>query len=853
LHRHRAALLATVCVFSVVSPAGLHAQPAPPDVTPDAPTGAPPAPVHHARRVPRPLPPAAPRPTGAVIKAIRIVGNQRIENSTILSYMLVEPGDPFTGDRVDQSLRTLYATGLFSDVSLHRDGDDLVVQVHENPLVNSISFEGNHNVKEEDLRKELQLRPRAVFSVRMAQTDRQKLLGVYAGKGRFAATVEPELVRLRQNRVNVIFKIVEGPETKITRIIFVGNKSFPEDVLKSVIESREDRLWRLLSSSTQFNPERINFDRELLRRFYISHGYADFSVSNTVAELSPDKKAFFLTFQIHEGERYRVGKVSVTSEVAHVDAATYRKLVRVEPGAFYNGDLVEKTSTLIQDRVRADGHNFVVVNPRIARDTKKHVVDLVFDIADGPRQYVERIDITGNSVTKDKVIRREFRFAEGDPYDSALARKTKQRLTDLGYFGDVKITPQPGSAPDKVVALTEVTEKATGQLSLGGGYSTDAGILGNAGLRQTNLVGTGIDAGITGTIGAYESQLDLSATDPYFLDRNLVAGADLFYLNNNNQYVAVYSEQRIGTTLRLGYAYNDHVAQSFSYLVTDRDVHNLQSYASVYVKDEAGYSLLSQLGQTLSFDYRDSRVNAHSGFIVRLGTDFAGLGGTENYVRSKIDGTYFLPLDSITGNSDWGFAFSAGAGYLYNLQSHERIIDRFFLGGDNLRGFLDQGVGPHSVAFSTCFDTPKQLAKLGESCAAAGEINYQGSDSLGGNFIYTQSTELHFPLPVSKDFGLSGRAFADIGGLSGLNVPPNALTSCLVTSAHNKKGQAIDRYGNVITQCYYDDSSPRVGVGVGVSWNSPFGLINIDIGIPVVKKAYDQTQIIRFGFGTRFQ
>jgi outer membrane protein insertion porin family len=849
LHRHRAALLATVCLFSVVTPHQLHAQTAPPDETgagnaTQLPHAA--RQLHHgARQHPQERPAA-----GDTIQAIKIVGNQRIEDSTILSYMLVQPGDPFSGDRVDQSLRTLYATGLFSDVSLRRDGNALVVHVKENPLVNAISFEGNHNVKEEDLRKELQLRPRAVFTVRMAQTDRTKLLGVYAGKGRFAATVEPEIVRLPQNRVNVIFKIVEGPETEISRILFVGNKSFPEDVLKSVIESREERLWRLLSSSDQFNPERINFDRELLRRFYISHGYADFQVTNTVAELSPDKKAFFLTFQIHEGERYRVGKVSVTSEVAHVDAATYRKLVKVEPGAFYNGDLVEKTSTTIQDKVRADGHNFVVVNPRIARNADKHTVDLVFDIADGPRQYVERIDITGNTVTKDKVIRREFRFAEGDAYDPALSRKTKQRLTDLGYFGDVKITPQPGSAPDKTVVLTEVTEKATGQLSLGGGYSTDAGILGNAGLRQTNLIGTGIDAGITGTIGAYESQLDISATDPYFLDRNLVAGADLFYLNNNNQYVEVYSETRIGATFRLGYAYNDHVSQSFNYLVTDRDVSNLQSYASIWIQDEKGWSLLSQLGQTLSFDYRDSRVNAHSGFIVRLGTDYAGLGGDVNYLRAKVDGTYFIPLDSFTGNSDWGIAVSGGVGYLDSLQSHERIIDRFFLGGDNLRGFLDQGVGPHSVAYTACSTAVGSVNSKGQ-CTTPGL--YQGSDSLGGNFIYTQSSELHFPLPVSKDFGLSGRAFADIGGLSGLNAPPNATTSCIPTSKRNSQGQPVDRYGDVIHQCYYNDTSPRVGVGFGVSWNSPFGLINIDLGIPVVKKPYDQTQVIRFGFGTRFQ
>ncbi len=801
---------------------------------------------------------AQPEQPGDTIQTLRIVGNQRIEEGTILSYMLVQPGDAFGSDRVDRSLRTLYATGLFADVSLQREGSALVVHVRENPLVNAISFEGNHNVKADDLNKALQLRPRAVFTTRMAQQDRQKLLGVYAGKGRFAATVEPFLVRLPQNRVNVVFKIVEGPETKISRIIFVGNHAFSEGDLKAVIDTREERIWRFFSSSDQFNPERVNFDRELLRRFYLEHGYADVVVTNTVAELSPERQAFFLTFQISEGERYRVGHVTVKSTVPKVSAAPYQTLVRETEGAFYNGNLVEKSSDAIQAAVRRTVANpFLVVNPRIARNHTKHTVDLEFDIAQGPRTYVERIDITGNTVTRDRVIRREFRFAEGDPNDPALIRQTKQRLTDLGYFGDVKVTPQPGSAADRVVVNTELTEKATGELSLGGGYSTTSGILGQAGLRQHNLIGTGIDAGINGTLASRQSQVDLSATDPYFLDRNLVAGGDIFFLTNNNQYVSDYSETRYGLSARLGFAYNDHVSQAFNYTISDRDVNNLSEFASVYVQDEAGYSLLSQIGQTLSFDYRDSRVEPHSGFVVRVGNDLAGLGGDERYVRSKIDSTYFLPLDYFTGNADWGISFSQGAGYLKNFQSRERIIDRFFLGGDNLRGFLDQGVGPHSVAYSTCFTDPPfgPPGGCGASNAATainGGIFYHGSDSIGGNFIYTQSTELHFPLPVPADFGLTGRSFVDVGGLSGLNVPPNAATSCLPTSAH-VNGRILDDHGTPISKCYYDDSSPRMSVGVGVSWKSPFGLINIDFGIPVIKKPYDQTQIFKFGFGTRFQ
>ncbi len=855
LHRSRATLLATICALSLGPALSAGAQDAggqtPQDAAAPAPASPAPPKPHRRPRVPvaaRTAARALRAPQGDTIQAIRITGNQRIEDSTILSYMLVQPGDAFGTERVDRSLRTLYATGLFADVSLQRDGGALVVNVTENPLVNQISFEGNHNVKEEDLRKALQLRPRAVFTPRMAQQDRQKLLGVYAGKGRFAASVEPLIVRQPQNRVNVVFKIVEGAETAISRIVFIGNHAFREKQLKAVIDSREERWWRFLSSADQFNPERVNFDRELIRRFYLEHGYADVQVTNTIAELSPDKKAFFLTFQIVEGERYRVGKVTVKSFVPKVPADPYADLVKQREGAFYNGSLVEKSSDAIQDQVRLTGDPFLVVNPRIARNPDKHTVDLEFDIANGKRSWVERIEISGNTVTRDKVIRREFRFAEGDPNDPALVRVTRQRLSDLGYFTDVKLTPQPGSAPDKVVMNTEITEKATGELSLGGGYSTTAGALAQAGLRQHNLIGTGIDAGVNGTLGSRESQIDLSATDPYFLDRNLVAGGDIFYISNNNAYVSDYSETRYGFALRMGFSYNDHVSQAFNYTLSNRDVNNLSPYASIFIQDEAGYTLLSQIGQTVAFDWRDSRLNPHTGFIIRVGTDFAGFGGNENYLRGKIDTAYFLPLDYFTGNSLWGLSFSQGAGYLYNLQSREQLIDRFFLGGDNLRGFLDQGVGPHSVAYSTCFVAQ---TKASPACPAQ-DILYHGADSLGGNFIWTQSTELHYPLPVPADFGLTGRAFMDVGGLSGLNVPPNATTACFATLP-KRGGETVDIHGRAISQCYYNDSSPRLSVGLGVSWKSPFGLINIDFGIPLLKEPYDQTQFFKFGFGTRFQ
>jgi len=738
---------------------------------------------------------------GGIIASIRVEGNQRIEEGTILSYMLVQAGDPFDRSRLDSSLKTLYATGLFSDVNLRRDGDILVVHVVENPIVNRIAFEGNHKLKDADLKGNLQLRPRAVFTPGMAQADRQRILDLYAHQGRFAARVDPKIIKLPENRVDVVFEINEGATTLVSRIAFVGNRAFSEERLREVVGTREEAWWRFLSSSDSYDPDRVNFDKELLRRFYLKNGYADFEVANASAELAPDKSAFFLTFSVNEGERYKIGKVTVNSSLPKLDSSLLQPLLDIAPDDWYDGDAVERNVQTLTDTVQDRGYAFVEVKPRIARDRAKHTVELVFDVGEGPRVYVERIDVVGNSRTKDKVIRREFRLAEGDAFNAALIRRSRQRLQDLGFFNSVAVTSSPGSTPDKAVITSTVDEKATGELTIGGGYSTDVGALLNLGLRERNLIGTGIDAGINGILAQRESSIDLSVTDPYFLDRNLTAGFDLFEVRNDNQDIAQYDERREGFSLRMGYQFNEHLRQSWTYSLVDRDVYNVQSTASIYIDDLAGTSLLSQIGQTLSLDYRDSAVDPHSGWIVRGGADFAGLGGTAHFIRTKLDGSYYIPLDTLTGETDWGVAVSAGTGYLFNLGEQEKIIDRFFLGGDNLRGFESGGAGPHAI---------------------------YGGDSIGGRFIWTQSTELRFPLPISPDFGLTGRAFVDVGALSKVSV--------------------LSGSQGAVT----DSASPRMGAGVGVSWKTPFGLINVDVADPVVKKKYDQTQIFRFGFGTRF-
>jgi outer membrane protein insertion porin family len=757
-----------------------------------------------ARQRARPAAAAAASVPAGAIASIRVTGNQRIEEGTIRSYMLVQPGDAFDPEAVDRSLKALYATGLFADVQLRRDGSVLVVAVAENPIVNRIALEGNKKVTDEQLRPELQLRSRVVFTPALAAADRQRILDLYARRGRFAARVEPKIIPLDQNRVDVVFEIAEGDTTLISRIAFVGNKAFSESRLKEVVNSREEAWYRFMSSSDTYDPDRLQFDRELLRRFYLRQGYADVEIMGASAELAPDRSSFFVTYQVNEGERYRLSDISVNATLKDVDAEELRRKLRLSAGDWYDGDAVERDTQQLSTEVQNRGYAFVEVKPRVRRDQDAKTMEIVYDVGEGPRVYVERIDIVGNQRTKDKVVRREFRLAEGDAFSASLLRRSRQRIQDQDFFNNVAVNASPGSAPDRSVVTASVEERATGELTLGGGFSTDIGPLLTAGLRERNMVGTGIDAGISGILAAKQSQVTLSVTDPYFLDRNLVAGFDLFHIQNNLQDLAQYSERRTGISLRLGYEFSEHLRQVWTYSVIQRSVFDVGPLASIYVQDSAGNSLLSQIGQTITVDYRDSRIDPREGFVVRLGTDYAGLGGDAKFLRTKVDATYYIPLERLVGDPEWAIALSAGAGYLKTLGAREKIIDRFFLGGDNLRGFAVGGAGPHA-----------QLS---------------GNNSIGGRVMWTQSSELRFPMPVSADLGLRGRVFVDVGSLSDVN--PLRQNGVLVP----------------IT----DDAAPRVSAGFGVSWRTPFGLLNIDIAQPIVKKRFDQAQLLRFGFGTRF-
>ena len=734
-------------------------------------------------------------PPGGTIAEIRIEGTQRVEPETVRSYLKVQPGDAFDADLIDKSLKSLFATGLFADVNLRRDGDALIVKVVENPVINRIAFEGNSKLSDDTLNQEIQLKPRTVYTRTKVQSDVKRILDLYRRSGRFAARVEPKIIPLEQNCVDLVYEIDEGPSTGIRSINFVGNRLFTASRLREVIQTKELRWYRFFSSDDNYDPDRLTYDRELLRKFYLSEGYADFRVVSAVAELTPQRDGFFVTFTIEEGERYKFGTVDVTNAIKDVSVDTLKPLVTIHEGDWYNADQIDKTISALTDALGNRGYAFVDIEPRVKRDAETHTINVSFDVKEGPRVYVERIDITGNVRTLDKVIRREFRLVEGDAFNTSRMQRSEQRIKNLGYFKKVDITNNPGSAPDKTVIGVNVEEQSTGEFSIGAGFSTTEGVLGDISIRERNLLGRGQDLRISTTIAQYSDQVDLSFTEPYFLDRNLAAGFDLFVINQDNNLLQAYlpyNQFSYGGTLRLGYQITEALRQTLKYTLRRDAISNVETTASRFIQEEEGARNTSSVGQVLLYDKRDNRLDPTGGYFAQLSTDIAGLGGDVRYGRGVLSGGYYYGFAP-----NYVLSLTAEGGYIRGIEDTVRIEDRFFVGGDNLRGFKIAGIGPRDL------DT---------------------NDELGGNIYYLGSLSESFPLGLPAEIGLSGHVFTDFGTLYG-----------------------IDDIGNI-----GDAHLLRVSAGFGVSWKSPLGPIRLDLAAPIVREPYDKSQYFRVNFGTRF-
>jgi len=735
--------------------------------------------------------------SGGTIRDIRVVGAQRIEPTTVRSYLTVQPGDPFDADRLDDSLKSLFATGLFADIQLLREGSTLVVQVAENPIINRIAFEGNRRIEDENLQSEIQLKPRQVYTRTRVQNDVQRVIDIYRRQGRFAATVEPKIIQLDQNRVDLVFEINEGPRTGVRSINFVGNEAFSEGSLREEILTKETAFWRFLTSDDNYDPDRLTYDRELLRRFYLKEGYADFRVVSAVAELTPDREDFFITFTIEEGDRYKFGTVDVRSNIKTLDPEQLRGAVTTSEGEWYDASEVEKTITALTNAVGDLQYAFVDVRPRVTRNRDEKTIDVVYEIAEGPRVFVERIDITGNIRTLDKVVRREMMLAEGDPFNTTKLRRSEQRIKDLGFFERVQVTTQEGSAPDRSVVNVEVTEQSTGEIALGAGFSTADGVLGDFSIRERNLLGRGQDLKFGATISSRRQEYDISFTEPYFLDRDLSAGFDLFRTTRDYQDEASFDENNTGFALRTGFPLTEFLRQRVYYQLQHTEIDEVPDDASVYIKQQEGARTNSLIGQELLYDRRNSRLTPTEGYYGRISTDFSGLGGTTRFARARVGAGYYLPL---ADDNSWVVSATGEIGVIHNFQDDDLFLaDRFFMGGETLRGFSTAGVGPRDL---------------------------RTDDALGGSRYYRGSVEMSFPLGLPEEFGLKGHAFSDFGTVA---------------------GSIVEGDPNVAT-----DESIRVSVGAGVSWRSPFGPIRVDVGVPVLKEDYDKKEIFRFSFGTRF-
>lgn len=728
------------------------------------------------------------------VERIEISGAQRIEESTIASYMDLKVGDIADEAARDRALKSLFATGLFADVKVKQTGSVVKINVIENPVINEIAFEGNEEIESQELLSEIQLRPRQVFTRTKVQSDVTRINQIYRRQGRFSVSVQPKIIRLDQNRVNLVFEIQEGDITKVKSIRFVGNKAYDDDKLRSVISTKESAWYRFLSSNDRYDPDRLSFDQELLRDYYLEQGYADFNILSAIAELSNDKDNFFITITLEEGKRYKVSGTEIQSQIRNFDASVLNESITLESGDWYDAEEVKESIEDMTNQLGDLQYAFVDIRPDIQKDRQNHTINIIFNISETPRVFVERINVNGNIRTLDKVLRREMELVEGDPFNRSKLAKSEQNIRNLDFFELTNIDVSQGSAPDKTVVDINVQEKSTGELSIGAGFSTSDGPLADFRIRERNLLGKGQDLSLGAVLAGERTEFDLSFTEPYFLDRDISAGIDLFHTTRDFQDESSFDQDRTGGGLRIGYPLSENWRQTLRYRIESNEISNVDDDASRFIRDQEGKRTTSAFSQRLFYDTRDSRIQTTSGMTYWLDTEIAGLGGDAKYISGKTGASYYYPL-----TDQWIFNILGEAGGIEGYSDSDvEINERYFLGGSTLRGFERSGVGPRDNATN---------------------------DSLGGNYFYRNSIELTFPVGLPKELGIRGHTFNDVGSLFD-----------------------IDETGTDIL----DESSLRAAAGVGLSWRSPFGPIRIDFAVPYLKEDYDEEEQFRFDFGTRF-
>lgn len=752
---------------------------------------------------------------GSVIREIRVSGNRRVEPETVRSYLRFSVGDAYDAGKVDQSIRALFSTGLFSDVQIERTANGVQVNVTENPVVAQVAFEGNREVEKATLETEVQLKPRSVYTRAKVQADVQRILDLYRRQGRFAASVQPKLIELENNRVNLVFEIDEGQATKVKSIQFVGNRAFSDSQLRDIISTTQSGLFDFLKGTNIYDPDRLNLDRELLRQYYLKNGYADARVVSANAELDRDGSGFLIVFVIEEGELYRFGTVTIESQLPSIDTRGLQGEVLSVAGAYYDLSQIDKTTERLTLLIAEQGYAFARVRPRADRDPGGKTINVAYVIDEGPRIYIERINISGNLRTKDYVVRREFRLAEGDAFNPQLVERAKKRLQNLGFFKAVDIKRRPGSAQDRVILDVDLVEQSTGELSFGAGYSTAEGVIGDISLTERNLLGNGQFLRLRLAGSKERLQIDLSFTEPRFLDRNLSAGFDLFHKGTTQSTSQAFATMRTGGSLRLGMPLAENLWFNTNYTLSYDKIFDVDtSRASLAIRQAEGSYLTSSVGGWFTYDKRNHPSNPNRGYFLTAGADVAGLGGDTQYVRLQAEGRAYYPIaEKVT------LVGRAVAGHVMGWGGQDvRLLDLFYKGGETIRGFNRSGFGPRDLLTG---------------------------DALGGETFWSATAEVRFPLPfVPEELGMSGAVFADAGSLFGAGAGATRLnTQCGATDPSSARLTGV---------CLADSSSIRSSVGASLLWNSPLGPLRLDFAHALTKEDYDKTQMIRFGASTKF-
>ena len=834
-----------------------------------------PAPVAFAQPArliaPAPATNVAPPTAGGIARSIEVRGAERVEPETVRSYVDLKVGDPYTREKLDTILKALYDTDLFADVTIRDEANGaIVIEIRENPVVNRIIFEGNKRLKEDKLGKEVRLAPRQVFTRSKAAADVGRIVELYKRSGRFAAEVTPKLVQLEQNRVDVVFEVREGARSKVRQINIIGNQKFSEAKIRRAFATKQARPFRIFSSNDTYDPDRLSYDQQKLRQFYLTNGYADFRVVSAVAELTPDSKDFIITYVVDEGERYHFGDVELESKVRDIKPDKFRFLLKEKKGDWYNAQKVEDTINALTETAGLLGYAFADVRPRFDRDKEKKLMNVSFVLGEAPRVYIERADINGNTITKDKVIRREFRLGEGDAFNSYLVKRSRDRIQSLGFFQEkLEIAQKPGSGPDRVILETNLEEKPTGELQLSAGFSSLEQFIINASIKQRNFLGLGDELRASVNYSSYATSIELGLTDPYFLGRNIALGGDIFRRDYSSfRYSGAtgrdrnttYQQITTGFQARLGFPVTEYLAAQLRYGLSQENVTLDKSIyytdkpippatvgdgilgnapndtcdpllAGRYLCDAIGNRLTSAVGYSIAYDNLNNRLRPSAGQRFTLSQDLAGLGGDVKYLRTRADYVRYHNL---------------GAGFIANFQleggyitpfggDNIRLTDRFYVGQPRLRGFDIRGIGPRIVRQARAAGC--DLTNPATNCSLLSGKSSRTDDSIGGDVYYLGHFEIEIPLGAgARELGLRPSTFIDFGGLGQTNFDRRTLLST-----------------NTFQEFYKGDSlSPRVSVGAGVSWNSPFGPFRIDLAKALLKQDGDNTTLFQFNVGGQF-